>query len=117
MKGKKKMFKEGDIVAVKIENSNDIDAKSVGQVAKILPPSSYPDMRTVMVYHRRPYLYNMTGTYSPKNLVKLDIQLLYKLWCLESAWPKYENKVKIIERKTENERLDRSGSGWYIGEV
>lgn len=110
------MFEVGDIVAVKFEQ-DFIDAKSVGQVAKVLPPSSYPEMRTVTVQHRRPYLYYQTGTYAPRDLVKLDAKLLYKLWCLESVWPNYENKAKPVEKEKENERMDRSGLGWYIGEV
>lgn len=110
------MFNVGDIVAVKID-PDFIDAKSVGQVARVLPPSSYPEMRTITVHHRRPYLYNQTGTYAPDELIKLDEKLLYKLWCLEAAWPHYENRVKTIERKIENERMDRSGPGWYIGEI
>lgn len=110
------MFEEGDIVAVRID-SEYIDAKSVGQVTKVLPPSSYQNMRTVIVWHRRPYLYNQSGTYAPKNLVKLDAKLLYHLWCLESSWPIYENKAKPVEKEKENERMDRSGPGWYIGEV
>lgn len=88
------MFEPGDIVAVKIDDEGNIDAKSVGMIAKILPANEWDEAATIRVSYRKPYNYNSWGVHAPKNLVKLTPHMIYHLWGLEDKWKYHENIIK-----------------------
>lgn len=88
------MFEIGDVVAIKIDNEGNIDAKSVGTISQILPAHERDSMKTITVVYKKPYNYNPWGVYAPKDIVKLTPRLVYHLWMLEDKWKYHENIVK-----------------------
>lgn len=81
----------GDIVCAKTV-FGDLDIKTLGQVIEKLEKSSYDEMKVICVSH----YYNVQnvanfGDYAPKELSKLDVQILYKIMNTQKSFSHFSN--------------------------